>query len=345
MSNPEPDPSPLSVAHPVLVSVIVRSVDRPSLSDALASVALQDHPRVEVLVVDALGHGHRTVPARAGLHPVRLVGEGRPLSRPQAANAGLDAAGGRFVIFLDDDDVFLPGHLARLVAALQARPDAVAAHADVAYGRMGPDGWQTDHVFDADFDPIRLRFENFLPLHAVLVDRGGTAWRDCRFDELLPLFEDWDWWLQLSRLGPFVHVPGISARYMATAGGGSGVFADTEATTQARQRLLHKWLALDSADQRLDLLLALQAHYRAAHLAADRLALARRTEEDLRAILGARDREIAAFGQQLDDLHKMVSAREREVADGLAHARDLQQVVAARDDEIARLKQRLRGGT
>lgn len=327
-----------------LTSVIVRSMDRPTLPACLDSIGVQVSVPVEVVVVNARGPDHAPLPGSAGPHRVRPVHCGRPLPRPQAANAGLDAACGRFVIFLDDDDVFLPGHLARLLAALQARPDAVAAHADVAYGHMGPDGWQTDHVFDAEFDPIRLRFENFLPLHAVLVDRGSTAWRDCRFDETLPLFEDWDWWLQLSRLGPFVHVPGISARYMAAAGGGSGVFADNAATAQARQRLLHKWLALDSADQRLDLLLALQTHYRAAHQAADRLALAQRTEEDLRAILGARDREIAAFAQQLDDLHKMVSAREREVADGLAHAHDLQQVVAARDDEIARLKLRLPGG-
>jgi hypothetical protein len=339
---PEQDPTEPAAAPQI--SVIVRSMNRPSLATALDSVALQDVPGVhglEVLVVDATGGSHAPLPSHAGAHPVRLVQAGRPLPRSQAANAGLDAAAGRQVIFLDDDDVFLPGHLARLAAALQARADAVAAYADVEHGHHGPDGWQTRHRFAADFDPLRLRFENFIPLHAALVSRSRPEARRCRFDETLDLFEDWDWWLQLSRLGPFVHVPGVSARYMAAAGGGSGVFADSEATSRARQRLLHKWLALDSADQRLDLLLALQTHYRAAHQAADQLALERRTEEDLRGILAARDREIAAFAQQLDDLHQVLGAREREVADGLAHARDLQQVVAARDDEIAGLKQRL----
>ena len=40
------------------------------------------------------------------------------------------------------------------------RPDAVAAYADVDHGHHGPDGWQTRHRFAADFDPLRLRFEN-----------------------------------------------------------------------------------------------------------------------------------------------------------------------------------------
>lgn len=355
---PPPDPA----APPI--SVIVRSMDRPSLHRALDSVALQNLPDVEVLVVDARGSGHAPVAGHHGLGAVRLVGTGQPLARARAANVGLDAAAGRHVIFLDDDDVFLPGHLQRLQAALQARPDAVAAYADVAYGRDDNGSWLTEHVFAADFDPLRLRFENFLPLHAVLVDRGRPELRACRFDETLDLFEDWDWWLQLAQHGTFVRVPGISARYVAGEHGGSGVFSDSDASSQARSQLLGKWLARDTPEQRLALLQGLQQQYRSAHQAADQLALARRTGQDLQDIitardadlaaasrqhaalqqvLAARDREIADFGQQLTDLRHILAAREREVAEGLAHAQGLQHVLDARDVEIAHLKARLEG--
>jgi len=44
-----------------LVSIIIRSMDRPTLSDALDSVALQTYPNIEVIIVNAKGTSHQTV--------------------------------------------------------------------------------------------------------------------------------------------------------------------------------------------------------------------------------------------------------------------------------------------
>ena len=335
MNPSAPSPAPL----PPAISVIVRSMDRPSLAAALESVAAQPVPGVEVLVVAACGPAHGALPPTVGAHPVRRVDAGQALRRSAAANAGLGAACGRRVIFLDDDDVFLPGHLERLSAALDDAPDAVAAYADVAYGREGPEGWQTSHVFGDPFDAVRLRFENFVPLHAALVDRDRAAAHECRFDESLDLFEDWDWWLQLAARGRFVHVPGVSARYVAAAGGGSGVFADDAAAADARRRLQLKWLQRDTPEDHLALLGALQANYRHARQAEARLALAARTEADLRAMLTAREAELAAAVQQQLDLRRVIAARDGELADGSRQRDDLREVVAARDREVASLKE------
>lgn len=356
-----PDAPPLAPALP-LISVIVRSMDRQSLTTALASIAAQDATPVEVVLVNARGPAHGPVPESVGAHPLRRIDAGHALPRSAAANAGLDAAQGRWVIFLDDDDVYLPGHLSRLAAALAARPDAVAAYSDVDYGRDSPDGWISEHIFAADFDPLRLRFENFLPLHAVLVDRGSEARRACRFDESLDMFEDWDWWLQLVQLGPFVRVPGVSARYVAAAGGGSGVFVDNEVAARAREYLLLKWLNQDTPAERLALLRALQAEYRAAHQAVDQLVLARQTEQNLRdmlatrereigdamaqiealhAVLAAREHEIRNASNQIDALQAVIEARQREIVDGRNYSDSLRQVLAARDEEIVNLRTEL----
>ncbi|HEY3565746.1 MAG TPA: glycosyltransferase family A protein, partial [Casimicrobiaceae bacterium] len=95
-----------------LVTIIVRSIGRDSLREALASVALQDYPRIEVVVVAACGIDHHPrLPATIGTHSLRIVGGDERLSRPCDANAGLDAAAGDWITFLDDDDVLLATHV------------------------------------------------------------------------------------------------------------------------------------------------------------------------------------------------------------------------------------------
>lgn len=328
------------------VSVIVRSTARPTLPAALASVAAQA-AALEVVVVDAVGHGHPSLPATCGAHPLRLVGEGRPLPRPEAANAGLDAARGEAVIFLDDDDLFLPGHVARLAAALADAPDAVAAYADVEYGHHDlQGGWRREHLFAADFDALRLRFENYLPLNAVLVHRGhSAAAAACRFDPTLPLFEDWDWLLQLAATGRFVHVGGVSAHYVA-GNLSSGVFAGDAQAARYREQLLRKWLQRTSADEHLALLDALQHWYRDAHRHAQQLALEARTAADLRGIVAAREAELAdalahaaakedAARAEVTSLQAVVAARDAEIVQALAQIDGLKALVAARDAEVA----------
>jgi len=332
---------------PPAVSVIVRSTARPSLPAALASVAAQHHPATEVVVVDALGHGHPSLPAHCGAHPMRLVGHGRPLPRPEAAQAGLDAARGDAVIFLDDDDVFLAGHLERLAAALASAPDAVAAYADVEYGHHDLNGgWRCEHRFAADFDPLRLRFENYLPLNAVLVHRAQSPTvAACRFDPTLAIFEDWDWLLQLAAIGRFVHVAGVSARYVA-GNTASGVFAGDEQAARYRDQLQRKWLPRLSAEEHLALLAALQRWYRDAHRRAEELALEERTVADLRGIVAAREAEVAAAlanaaaqadaaRAEIGSLKALVDARQREVGAALAQIDSLRALVAARDAEVA----------
>ena len=100
-----------------LVSILIRSMDRPTLQRALDSVAAQDYPNVEVVVV-AAGGSHRDLAERCGAFPLRLVRSARPLARAEAANVALEAARGDWFNFLDDDDELLPIHVSHLRAAL-----------------------------------------------------------------------------------------------------------------------------------------------------------------------------------------------------------------------------------
>lgn len=226
-----------------LVSVVVRSMDRPELAEALGSIALQTWPNIEVVVVDACGD-HRPTPPACGPFPVSFVGAGEPLGRSRAANLGLAHARGELVIFLDDDDLLLPDHLARLVEALRREPGRRAAYAGVRVD----DGTGAVDLYDAEVTPARMLAWNHLPIHAVLFERS-LAEEGCAFDEDLDLYEDWDFWLQVSRRTGLARAPGVSAVYRAHLGRSALTAGAAWEQFEARRRIWRKWLsAWDPAD-------------------------------------------------------------------------------------------------
>jgi hypothetical protein len=76
-----------------------------------------------------------------------------------------------------------------------------------------------------------------------VVRQGGY-----RFDETLPLFEDWDFWLKLAAKGEFERVAGVSALYALdpVTGSGHAVVNSQERDTALQlfaTRLLSRWNA------------------------------------------------------------------------------------------------------
>ncbi|MFI3221689.1 MAG: PIG-L family deacetylase, partial [Methylococcaceae bacterium] len=106
-----------------LVSVIIRSMDRHTLSEALDSVALQTYAHIEIVVVNAKGAEHSALSDWCGNFPMRLIDSPETLRRSHAANVGLNSAQGDYLIFLDDDDAFNPEHIAGLVNVLHQQPN------------------------------------------------------------------------------------------------------------------------------------------------------------------------------------------------------------------------------
>ena len=200
-----------------LVSVLVRSMDRAHLSDAVASVAAQTYPNLELVVVNASGHPHSPVLAplhRLRVHMVNPVapegGSPPACSRSQAANLALTAAAGELAIFLDDDDLMAANHIERLVAALQTAPSAVAAYGGVRV--EGPDAAFIRN-YDLPWSRHRLHAINFLPIHAVLFRMAVVKSSKIAFDTELPVLEDWDFWRNLCRYGDMLHCSGVSCTY------------------------------------------------------------------------------------------------------------------------------------
>ncbi len=227
-----------------LVSVLVRSMGLPLLQQALDSVSRQTYDAIEVVVVNASGLPHPPLPPRCGRFELRLLEPGVPLARAAAANRALAVARGDWLIFLDDDDLFDAGHVARLRAALAAQPRAAVAYAGV---RLQHADGRPAGVLDEPFDATRLWFANYLPIHAVMFARRLLS-GEAAFDEQLAVYEDWDFWHRLARQHNFVHVPGVSATYRLLGQSGLTRERDEDLSRQARQAIYRKWLPRLDAD-------------------------------------------------------------------------------------------------
>ena len=243
MSSPEPH------GTQPLVSVIIRSMDRTVLGEALASLASQTWNKLEVVLVNAKGGQHGAVAEHCGRFPLRMVNQGgAALSRPQAANTGLDAALGEYLAFLDDDDTIDPDHLSALLAVLQAQTEVSVAYAGVRCMERGDCEQKVSRIFGAPlYSTAQLLAGNFIPIHAPLFPRQLLQY--ARYDETLEIYEDWDFWLQLAQHAKFVYSNQVTATYFT--GGTSGVSPqapDMDAVRRATRALFAKWMRLTPDD-------------------------------------------------------------------------------------------------
>lgn len=227
-----------------LVSVICRTVNRPLLKDALTSVAQQTYRPLEIVLVDAAGTGLQDYLQYCDDVSVRLIGGKGKLSRSQAANAGLEAAMGEYLLFLDDDDWIGIDHIVQLLECRKQYPDRRVIYSSTQ--KASSNGELLEEIVAVPFDPDLLKRDNYIPIHAALFH---VSLRDagCHFDESLDIYEDWDFWLQCAELTDFVHHDHLSAFYRM--GGAS----ETQVTDErlryqsghpialAREKILDKW--------------------------------------------------------------------------------------------------------
>lgn len=247
------NPGPRTNPQPPLVSVICRTMGRPELGEALASAAGQTHSRLEIILVDAATRGEAACREDCADERVVLVLPESPLSRPSAANAGLERARGEYLLFLDEDDWLAPDHVERLLDFLAGQQQVRAAYSSTR--KTDVTGKATLETFQQPFDRLLLMRDNYIPIHSMLFARGLID-EGCRFDDDFEIFEDWDFWLQLSERTDFHHIDRCTAFYRS---GGASQTADLDDHLQrfepghelgkARAAIYDKWLRRWSGDQ------------------------------------------------------------------------------------------------
>lgn len=221
-------PDLMEVREGPKLSVVVRTRDRPALlRDALDSLARGTYRPVQVVLVND-GGAPPEVPEGFPLELTRVdLPESR--GRAAAAQAGVDAATGDYVAFLDDDDLAAPEHLATLAGAVEATGSRVVySDACVAVYELTADGWTCRErrlPYSRDFDADLLLLDNYIPFNTLLIERGLFA-EAGGFDPELPFFEDWDFLIRLARITPFHHLKQVTCEYRHFRGAGHHVFGE-----------------------------------------------------------------------------------------------------------------------
>lgn len=182
---------------------------------AIRSVLAQTYPHVECIVVDdGSTDGTASVIESFG-DQVRRIAQ-RNAGASVARNAGIAAARGRYIAFLDSDDYWLPNKLELQVSIFLEDPDLVLVSSDLTWldPSVDPESFDTEL---APFDPERLERcsglddllrDPYLGTPTVVVD-ARAAERIGGFDTDFPIAEDVDFYLRLCADRPFaiLHLP------------------------------------------------------------------------------------------------------------------------------------------
>lgn len=242
------------------VSVIIPAYrSASSIGRALSSVAAQTVKPLEVIVVDdgsddgTFEAAQACRPRMEGIELVVLKQENRGAGA--ARNAGLQAAKGDWLAFLDADDEWLPAKLERSLAHAGGASLIAHDYIEVMNGREVYKNCMRHLTAARDpFSALMLR--GFIPSITVLARRADVL-AVGGFEESLPAAQDYDLWLKLLQLpqARLVMFPEALARYTVS---GTGITSKVEQRRQCSLSVLARHAKrLESRALRLTLTRAL----------------------------------------------------------------------------------------
>jgi glycosyltransferase involved in cell wall biosynthesis len=194
-----------------LVSVVIPVFNSAATIECvLDSVAAQTYRPLEIIVVDDCSNDDTVRRVREWRTlPVKLYRQSRNHGPSRTRNAGIAAATGDYVAFLDSDDIWHPDKLAKQMARFAANPRAtlvacrfrqldqrgnrVALEALREANPVGPDAWK------ALLKRSWVQTSCVVAPRATLLAVGG-------FDEGLVVAEDQDLWIKLTARGEIEYV-------------------------------------------------------------------------------------------------------------------------------------------
>ena len=191
------------------IACIIPTFKRPEgLLKAIESILAQERQDFVIVVVDD-GAGLPQLPADPRIFAVSLSRNSTIAGLVR--NVGIRLSRSEYVAFLDDDNVWMPRHLAVAISNLEKGADLVYT----AIRRKRSDGSELD-VLSKSFDRKRFSDEaHCVDTNAIVLRRASCLpfSRLPRMRETFPR-EDWEFVWRVSRRAKVVHVPEVTVEYL-----------------------------------------------------------------------------------------------------------------------------------
>jgi glycosyltransferase involved in cell wall biosynthesis len=205
------------------VTVVIPTKNRGVLLEQAVQSAV-DAAAPDIVVADG-GSTDGSVERVAGLPGVRIV-QGSFANAASTRNAGVAAARGEHIAFLDSDDEMTPAKLTTLVAALESDERIGLVHGrTVVVDEQGAEDLAATDRHAKDLSRAeRLgtgypQLATFCAMYtSATVIRRSAFDAIGGYDESLAVYEDWDLYLRLSLDWALVYAAPVAARYRLWSG-------------------------------------------------------------------------------------------------------------------------------
>jgi len=184
------------------VSIVIATHNRPLLLEKTLDSVVTQTSCGEIIVLNDGGIDVSEITSNYEV-PIVLINQKKNKGPASALNTAIHAARGHYISICDDDDIFTPDHTDTLKSYLKNHKEC-----ELVYSSTYAFSDEPSNIIgkmDTGFNPKKLYETNFIPPSSTLFTKSLYE-RVGGFDESLPGYWDWDFFLKASKYTDIQHV-------------------------------------------------------------------------------------------------------------------------------------------